>query len=131
MNMSVTPKLALKALIAALPGCLVTFTYVGKAYHDAGHQHIDHYEAIPLLIPALFTVFNTLRLLNPSAPAWQYGAGLGLTLSAIGRFRYQLPAKLFGFTEENEWRVHVWAVVVYGLIFHWIVDSINKKISIR
>lgn len=57
--------------------------------------------------------------------SFSIGGFLGLLFSSIGRFKYNLPITIFGFTKKNQNLVHVYAFILYGLIFSLIVQQIN------
>ena len=46
-----------------------------------------------------------------------HGAILGLVLSTIGRFYFDLPVKMFGIPKSQESNVHITALGLYALIF--------------
>ena len=48
-----------------------------------------------------------------------FGSSLGLILSIIGRFGFDLPAKLFGIN-EREYSVHIVAPIIYPFIFLYV-----------
>lgn len=48
------------------------------------------------------------------------GSLLGLSLSLIGRFVFDLPVKMFGITPEKAWIVHPTASILYIFIFLYV-----------
>jgi len=74
---------------------------------------------------AMLYLLPKMRLKNDSS-AIIMGIVYGLTLSSIGRFGMDLPTRLFHFTKENEYMVHVYASILYSFIFYFIVQNLNK-----
>jgi hypothetical protein len=56
------------------------------------------------------------------------GMLFGLALSTIGRFKLNLPTKLFNFTKQTEYQVHIYAMVLYAAIFHFIITPSTEYI---
>jgi hypothetical protein len=53
---------------------------------------------------------------------------MGLILSFIGRFVFNLPKKIFNFNEKNQKHVHIYAPILYGLIFRLLVTPLQRYI---
>jgi len=53
------------------------------------------------------------------------GAILGLSLSLIGRFVFDLPVKMFGIPRTQAWKVHPTAIILYILIFLYVNKVLN------
>ena len=48
----------------------------------------------------------------------------GLLLSIIGRFSLNLPIKLFNFTKNTAYQVHIYAIILYAIIFRGIITPL-------
>jgi len=53
------------------------------------------------------------------------GASLGLFLSIVGRFGFDLPIKMFKMSESSSWTVHPIAIVLYMIIFLYVEKIIK------
>lgn len=83
---------------SSIASTVFTYIYMGVAIYAKGRPSSVPYELIPFLV--------------------------GLVLSLMGRFGANLPKTLFGF--ENEWLVHLIAIVLYALIFRFWVTYLIK-----
>ena len=122
---------------SSLISSAITFMYTGKAFHNANHTMNDglpplDYEIIPLLVLGLFGIFNVINVFLRSKTNQKtlvtivIGGLAGLTFSLIGRFKYGLPKRIFGYTSQNENNVHYIAFTMYAFIFTMIVQSVNN-----
>ena len=104
---------------SSLPAVFVTLSYLGYYFDKAGRPADVPIEMFALGVPFLFGLFAELneRYIKNFTLT---GILLGLTLSFIGRFALGLNRKLFGLTYE----VHIYAIVLYALIFTYIVKPI-------
>jgi len=123
-------KLLLAFIIgSSLPSVLVSNIYIGMA--NSKKDIVKRYEFFPLGVSLLFGLYNIInyllykRLKNDSSSIIM-GIIYGLTLSIIGRFIFDLPTRLFHFTKQNEYMVHVYASILYSLIFYFIIQNLNK-----
>ena len=48
----------------------------------------------------------------------------GILLSIIGRFGLDLPIKLFNFTKKTSYKVHIYAIILYAIIFRFIITPL-------
>jgi hypothetical protein len=114
---------------SSLPSVLVSNLYIGMA--NSKKDIIKRYEFFPLGVALLFGFYNIInyllykRIKNDSS-AIICGILYGLTLSSIGRFIFDLPTRLFHFTKKNEYMVHIYASILYSLVFYFIIQSLNK-----
>ena len=108
---------------------LVSNLYIGMA--NSKKDIIKRYEFFPLGIALLFGFYNIInyllykRLKNDSSTIIS-GILFAITLSSIGRFIFDLPTRLFHFTKQNEYMVHIYASILYSFIFLIIIQSLNK-----
>lgn len=119
---------------SSLPVCFITFVYNGMAFAKSGRPSNVPYEYIPIVVPLLFGLANVfmfkIRKSNPVLGSkWWYpfaiGAVTGLIFSFIGRFGFNLPTRIFTFTKKTAFQVHLYAPVLYALIFGLIVNNLN------
>ncbi len=118
---------------SSVAATFVTLVYLGRAFANAGRPSDFPYEAAAFVIPVLYGVSNALNVSvggNSLLSAALSGCLLGLTLSGLGRFRYGLPVKFFGFTTRNTWAVHLVAPGLYGLLFVLIVRNVNRLVGL-
>ena len=114
---------------SSLPSVLISNLYIGTANYKK--DIIKRYEFFPLGVALLFGVYNIInymlykRLKNDSS-AIIMGIIYGLSLSFIGRFIFDLPTRLFNFTKQNEYMVHVYASILYSFVFFLIIQKLNK-----
>ena len=76
----------------------------------------------PKLIPVIAMVYGiTLSGLHeffPKLNPFWLGALFGLTMSFIGRFIFDIPKSTFHMKEE--WLVHVYAPILYGIVLYLV-----------
>ncbi len=118
---------------SSVAATFVTLVYLGRAFANAGRPSDFPYEAAAFVVPVLYGLSNALNgsvggdsLLSAALS----GCLLGLLLSGLGRFRYGLPIRFFGFTARNSWAVHVVAPGLYTLIFVLIVRNVNRLMGL-
>ena len=118
---------------SSVAATFVTLVYLGRAFASAGRPSDFPYEVAAFVIPVLYGLSNALNVSvgGDSLPSAALSGGLlGLLLSGLGRFRYGLPVKFFGFTASNSWAVHVVAPGLYALIFVLIVRNVNRLVGL-
>jgi energy-converting hydrogenase Eha subunit A len=113
---------------------IITLSYLGIAYHLKNKPKDIPFEYFPVIIPIFYgitgiIIYQLKRKYN--IPSYILGAIVGLLLSLIGRFILQLPTKLFNFTKDNEYQVHIYAIILYGFIFQFISTPFTKYILNR
>lgn len=114
---------------SSLISVIISYIYIGLS--NIQKKIIKRYEFFPLGISLLFGFYNIVNYIlyqkiKTDTSAIISGILMGLTLSIIGRFIYDLPTKLFDFTRENEYTVHLYAMILYSLIFYFIIQKLNK-----
>jgi hypothetical protein len=111
---------------------IITFVYLGMAFKKHGRPSEIPYELFPIFLPILYGLFGVInykiisKYKNVNYSLF-VGALLGITLSFIGRFMLNLPTKIFDFTKKNEYKVHMYAIVIYALIFRFIVTPLTHN----
>lgn len=107
----------------------ITHTYIAWAFENGGTSPVGT-DLIYIYTRLAYGVANIANVFmgNTVQSSLITGALLGLFLSFVGRFGYDLPVQLFGFDRENEWQVHVIGPIVYALIFVLLVRNVNKVI---
>ena len=115
---------------SSLPSVLISNLYIGMANYKK--DIIKRYELFPFSIALLFGLFNIInymiyKKIHNDISAIISGILFGLILSLIGRFIFDLPTRLFHFTKQNEYMVHIYASLLYTFIFYFIIQNLNKK----
>ena len=104
---------------------IITLTYLGYAYNSKCKINIPYYNLTPILVPLLYGIFGIINYYFITNYGSQYsfviGALLGLLLSIIGRFYLHLPTSIFDFTLKTEYKVHIYALLMYAIIFQYII----------
>lgn len=83
---------------------------------------------IVLLLPFAFGVFGVLNYNVNKGGSYNsllVGAIFGLLLSIVGRFYLDLPKKLFLLPNNKQYTVHLYAPVIYALIFYIIISPMQ------
>jgi len=108
---------------------LITLGYLGVAFFNKGRPNSVNYELMVLIIPLVYWLLGIVnyRVINEygNNSSLLVGALVGLCFSLIGRFILNLPITLFNLTKNNEYRVHIIAMIIYGLIFRFIVTPLT------
>jgi hypothetical protein len=108
---------------------IITLTYLGRAYirHDCPSK--VPFESFLIFIPLLYGIFGIINYYVVKRFGYQYsflvGILFGLKLSVIGRFWLNLPQLLFGFTKNTEYKVHIYAMILYACIFQFIITPLT------
>lgn len=108
---------------SSLPSISVTMLYIGYYFRKNGGPSDIHFEKFALFIPFFYGIFAVIEQKYIKNPLIS-GALLGLSLSLMGRFILGLPQRMFGFTTENEYQVHIIAMILYAGIFKFIVKPL-------
>jgi len=79
----------------------------------------------------MFGIFNIInvylqRKYKTENISFFIGSLMGVIFSIIGRFGMNLPTKIFGFNNKNQYQVHLIAFFLYGLIFRIIIQCFNR-----
>lgn len=111
---------------------IITLTYIGIAYNKKKRPSTIPYVLFSIFIPLLYGVFGLINYNVIKSRGDDYslivGMVFGLLLSIIGRFKFDLPIKLFGFTKETSHKVHLYAMILYAIIFRWIMTPLVNYI---
>ena len=131
MTLSQKKNVELFLVGSSLPVVFITMIYVGSAYRRSGRPAGIPYELFPIVIPLFYGIFSIVNYhaikVNINY-ALLVGATMGLLFSFMGRFGLSLPQKIFGFTTETEGRVHLFAIMLYALIFRFVLTPIQKYV---
>ncbi len=126
---------------SSLPAFFISALYIGQGHARANRPSDIPYEWMPIVIPLLYGIWN-VAIVNvqqrySTARVWRWwipfvmGAMFGVGLSLFGRFGgYDFPQRYFGFTKSNEHYIHLYASVLYALIFGFVLQYLNKFSSI-
>lgn len=118
-------------IASSLPCFFITALYVGNAMstHKRAITYVST-EAFMFGIPFMYGIFGTINYLATMKygrfSSMLVGAGLGLTLSIIGRFYLNLPKLMFGYTDQTSYQVHWIAMALYAVIFLTIVTPLQQ-----
>ena len=116
-------------ITSSLPVFGITLLYLAKAFKQSNRPSDIPYELFAIFIPLLYGIFGVINhyIINKYGINYSIIVGIlfGLLLSSIGRFQLGLPIKIFGFTEENDYLVHIYAAIIYALVFRFIVTPIT------
>ena len=110
---------------SSLPSIIVTMSYIGYYFRMKGRPSDIPYEMFSIFIPLFFGIFAHIEeniIKNPPLT----GALLGFSLSLMGRYWLNLPKRMFGFDNSNEYQVHIIAIILYAGIFNFIVKPLLK-----
>jgi len=107
---------------------LITLWYVGFAYVAKKCPLNVHFELFPIFIPLLYGIFGLLNyyIIQNYGNNYSIGVGMvfGILLSIIGRFGLDLPVKLFNLTTNTSYKVHIYALIMYAVIFRMIITPL-------
>jgi hypothetical protein len=111
---------------------IITLGYVGIAYKNNNRPSTIPYELFPIFIPLLYGIFGLINYYIITNYGNNYsiivGMALGILLSIIGRFGLDLPIKLFNFTKNTSYQVHIYATIMYAMIFRLLVTPLINYI---
>jgi hypothetical protein len=111
---------------------LITIGYVGFAHLKNNCPLNIHYELFPIFIPLLYGIFGLINYYIIRNYGNNYsivvGVLFGILLSSIGRFGLDLPIKLFNFTKNTSYKVHIYAIILYAIIFRLIITPLVNYI---
>ena len=107
---------------------IITMGYIGIAYNNTNRPSTIPYELFPIFIPILYGIFGVINYYIISKYGNNYsiivGMVFGILLSIIGRFVLNLPIKLFDFTKDTSYKVHIYAAILYAIIFRSLVTPL-------
>ena len=111
---------------------LITLTYLGSAFRAKDRPFDIPFELFSIALPLFYGLFGMVNyyVISHYGQGYSFLVGIffGLFLSIIGRFGMNLPTKLFNFTRSNEYMVHIYAIIMYALIFQFIITPLTKYI---
>lgn len=135
------------SVISTLP----TLIYVGLAHrknrisilnNPSNIDNIESYLSIPfefLIVGILVAYGITYSMIernikkngkkNKTKVIVSHGILLGLTLSLIGRFIFDLPVKMFNISRDKSWIVHPIAMVLYPIIMLYVDHIFGSYIN--
>mgnify|MGYP003969578877 FL=1 len=113
---------------------IITLGYIGIAYNKKNRPSNIPYELFPIFIPLLYGIFGVINYYIISKYGNNYsiivGMVFGILLSIIGRFGLDLPIKLFNFTKKTSYKVHIYAIIMYAIIFRSLVTPLTNYIML-
>jgi len=111
---------------STFPATFISQIYLAMALQKGGSAPIS-YELMNIGVHIAYGLANMLLVYmgNTVQNAAIIGGLLGLCLSMVGRFGYNLPVTMFGFSPQTSWQVHVIAPVLYAIIFVVLVRNLN------
>ena len=111
---------------------IITLGYIGIAYNNKHRPSSIPYELFPIFIPLLYGIFGLINYYIITDYGNNYsiivGMLFGILLSIIGRFGLDLPIKLFNFTKNTSYNVHIYAIIMYAIIFRLLVTPLTNYI---
>jgi len=125
---------------SSYPIIFFPLVYLGVNAASKGVTHLREipYPHITALLPLVYGLLNVVgeRFFTEVVPiadvvtrAIMVGAIGGLVLSLIGRFYLKIPAVLFEMPEEEQWMVHVVAILLYSVVFGVATPWLNELLS--
>ena len=111
---------------------IITLGYIGIAYKNNKRTLTIPYELFSIFIPLLYGIFGLINYYIIEKYGNNYslivGIIFGILLSIIGRFCLDLPIKLFNFTKSTSYKVHIYAIIMYAIIFRFIITPLINYI---
>ena len=111
---------------------IITLGYIGFAYKNNNRPPKIPYELFPIFIPLLYGIFGLINyyIISNYNNNYSFIVGMifGILLSIIGRFGLDLPIKLFNFTKKTSYKVHIYAIIMYAIIFRFIITPLINYI---
>ena len=111
---------------------LITIAYISSAYIKNKCPQNVPYGLFLIFIPLLYGIFGVINyyVINKYGIKYSFVIGMifGLLLSLIGRFKLNLPQQLFNFTKKTEYKVHIYAIILYACIFQFIITPLTQYI---
>lgn len=122
----------LNIFIIASSVSIITLGYLGSAYGLSKCPSNIGYMWFPVLIPLIYGIFGLINeyIIDTMGINYSFvvGATFGLLLSLVGRFILNLPVLLFNFTKSTEYKVHIYAMIMYAAIFQFIITPLTQYI---
>ena len=120
-------------LSSSLPAIATTMLYLGYGYAKEKRPNDMPYELFSLLIPLAFGIFGIINynaIYFGSYNSLIVGAIFGFILSFIGRYWFDIPEKLFCMKGTRQRIVHLYAPVLYSLIFYMIISPMQDLLIV-
>lgn len=121
---------------ASLPSFLISFLYIGRGYLKSD-DHPVPFQYIAILIPLLMGLYNALAGLVPVGKRLTElavmiitGFLFGVMLSNIGTWVYDMPGRIFKFSDDRKFIPLVAGPLLYAVIFGIIIYNMNKLFKI-
>ena len=109
---------------------VITIAYLGYAFYNKGRPQDVSFELFVIFIPLVYGIVGVINNYITEMYGDNYsllvGGLLGILLSTIGRFVLNLPTKIFDFNKSTEYQVHLYAMILYALIFRFIITPVNN-----
>lgn len=115
-------------LSSSLPASMITLAYLAYGYAKEKRPNDVPYELFGLLVPLIFGIFGVLNYNATKFGSYNsliVGALFGLIISLIGRYVFNIPLKLFGLKDNKQRIVHLYAPILYSLIFYIIISPMQ------
>ncbi len=116
---------------------LITIAYVGQSWKTKGKRRKDvPIENIMIGVPLFYGFTNLIAVEfveRQKITGWKinvtiglFGAAMGLLFSLFGRNNLGLPEKIFGLSEKDSYKVHIYAPILYFAIFSIVVATLDR-----
>jgi hypothetical protein len=122
----------------------ISLLYITYSYHINVYNSPDINDIKKLKLPmhylpfGLFLMFGIFGIINyiiitnyNECNSILVGLIFGLTLSLIGRYKYNYPIDVFKFDEKNASYVHLAGPIIYSTIFRFILTPLQKHVILN
>ena len=120
---------------------IYTMRYVSYAFLKLDPNELINlklkFPTFALYLPLIFGILNVIAIylsrysqINTRLFFLIYGAFVGVMLSFIGTFVYDLPLSLFKFSEKYKYFPLIFAPIMYSFIFGFSVYNVNHTLGI-
>lgn len=120
----------MNTFLRSLSVSVITLLYIGYAYIHSGRPSSVPIALIFIFVPIMYGIFGTIDKIVTDKYKTDYsllvGAILGLVFSLIGHLILDLPKAIFNYKNGSAHIVHVYAMILYAMIFKFIVHSLNN-----
>ena len=126
----------LKSFLAGLafPAMVLPFLYFFLYFGNVGEIHNAPLQFIPLFVPLLFGAVNIFYVkineqysgATEDRRLWWTGIMMGLGVAVLGVFVLDLPILLFRLSGWWQYVPLVFAPLLYGLIWRYVIKSLNR-----
>ena len=114
---------------SAWPATIISLLYIGNAYNNTPiyNQPIP-YSKIVWTLPIFFGITNALVGGADASMITMIITGIvfGILLSNIGTHIYNMPVKIFGYSEENKYITLLIAPILYAFIWGIVIYYVNQ-----